>query len=489
MLILYLLAVAMVGWLIYRLHLDPLSRIPGPLLAKFVPICNIRMVLTGRMMFTFKELHDTYGPVVRIGPSELSFATHSAFDTIYGPYGDKHFSLYGSRKGLLGSLGGMAESLGNSTDKENRRKLRPLVATSLNELLAAKGEQYCHLAMDEQLAFHHVGQTEAAPVSLSTLNNQYLWQFANMAANGNRGNERDRVSFDPYVDWLDRFMCFLETLFIFFSRATVHKHLGIALHLWQAICFIFRQPVHPGEVNYDRDESPFPDNLHSRLQQAASRTSLHVPEYLLQINCFILRFSIYGTADNMLNALFYFLLQNPQCLKRLEEEVSCVGATVNELSDDRLAKLPYLNACINETFRIAPAFNGGILQRVSCGATVDGVYVPPGVAVSVDHYTLGHDPQYWAKPDVFNPERWIDPHCKDNFKASRPFLIGARQCPGRQMAYQMFRVCVAKLVYLYTFELLNKDFDIERDTFSSYHWTGVKLDVTMKPRTPGVLGY
>ncbi|GAT20339.1 cytochrome P450 monooxygenase [Aspergillus luchuensis] len=150
------------------------------------------MVLTGRLMFTFKELHDTYGPVVRIGPSELSFATNSAFDTIYGPHGDNNFSLYGSRKGLLGSLGGMADSLGNSTEKDNRRKLRPLVATSLNELLAAKGEEYCHLAMAEQLAFHHVGQTEAAPVSLSTLNNRYLWQFASMAAFGNRGDEAER---------------------------------------------------------------------------------------------------------------------------------------------------------------------------------------------------------------------------------------------------------------------------------------------------------
>ncbi|GLA58870.1 hypothetical protein AtubIFM54640_009598 [Aspergillus tubingensis] len=322
------------------------------------------MVLTGRLMFTFKKLHDTYGPVVRIGPSELSFATNSAFDTIYGPYGDNNFSLYGSRKGLLGSLHGMADSLGNSTEKDNRRMLRPLVATSLNELLGAKGEQYCHLAMAEQLAFHNVGQTEAAPVPLSTLNNRYLWQFANMAAFGNRGDEAGR-----------------------------------------------------------------------------------------------------------------------------EAEVLSVGAAVDELSDDCLARLPYLNACINETFRITPAFNGGILQRVSWGATVDGIYVPPGVAVSVDHYTLGHAPQYWEKPDIFNPDRWIDQNCKDNFKASRPFLIGARQCPGRQMAYQMFRVCVAKLVYLYSLELVNNDFDIERDTFSSYHWTGVKLDVTMKPRTPGVFGY
>ena len=84
----------------------------------------------------------------------------------------------------------------------------------------------------------------------------------------------------------------------------------------------------------------------------------------------------------MINAVFYYLLRNSQCLERLEEEVLSVGVSHEELSDNRLAKLPYLNACINETFRMAPAFNGGILQRVSCGATVDGVYVPPGVSLS-----------------------------------------------------------------------------------------------------------
>lgn len=208
----------------------------------------------------------------------------------------------------MGSLHGMADSLGNSTEKDNRRMLRPLVATSLNELLGAKGEQYCHLAMAEQLAFHNVGQTEAAPVPLSTLNNRYLWQFANMAAFGNRGDEAGRgrfhnllmgssvsalieviVSFNPHVDWLDPFMCFLETLLVFFSRATIHRHIAIALRVWQAICFIFRRPVHPVEVNYDKDQSAFPDNLHSRLRQAASRSMLQVPDSLLQVNCFVLR--------------------------------------------------------------------------------------------------------------------------------------------------------------------------------------------------------
>lgn len=90
----------------------------------------------------------------------------------------------------------------------------------------------------------------------------------------------------------------------------------------------------------------------------------------------------------MLNALFYFLLKNPQCLRRLEAEVLSVRAAVEQLSDDCLARLPYLNACINETFRITPAFNGGILQRVSCGATVDGIYVPPGVRSKFSTFKL-----------------------------------------------------------------------------------------------------
>ncbi|GLA43726.1 hypothetical protein AnigIFM63309_001821 [Aspergillus niger] len=192
MLALYLITVVFVGWLVYRLHLDPLSHIPGPFLAKFIPICNIRMFHTGRVVFTFKELHDTYGPVVRIGPSELSFATVTAFDSIYGFEGDRNFAFLGSRKALLANMAGTEESLGNTTSKESRRKLRPLVTNTLKELTAASAERYCHLALGEQLAAHHVGQTESTPISLHTMNYRYLWQLANMVAFGNRGREEDR---------------------------------------------------------------------------------------------------------------------------------------------------------------------------------------------------------------------------------------------------------------------------------------------------------
>jgi cytochrome P450 len=92
------------------------------------------------------------------------------------------------------------------------------------------------------------------------------------------------------------------------------------------------------------------------------------------------RFGVYGSTDTAINIVFYFLLKNPRCLKNLEEELLSTFQSYGEITDDRLAKLPYLQACINEMFRMAPAFNAGILQRISKGATVDGIYIPRGVS-------------------------------------------------------------------------------------------------------------
>ena len=132
------------------------------------------------------------GPVVRIGPTDLSFDTVTAFDSIYGFGGDQHFSLHGSRKGLLGSLAGMGSSLSNSTRREQRRLLRPLITTTLTELTATSTERYCNIALSENLRAHSVGQTGATPISLSTLYDRCLWQLGTMVAFGNRSSEMAR---------------------------------------------------------------------------------------------------------------------------------------------------------------------------------------------------------------------------------------------------------------------------------------------------------
>ena len=37
--------------------------------------------------------------------------------------------------------------------------------------------------------------------------------------------------------------------------------------------------------------------------------------------------------------------------------------------------------------------------------TINGLTIPKGMAVNVPAYALSHDPEYWDKPEEFDPER------------------------------------------------------------------------------------
>lgn len=110
--------------------------------------------------------------------------------------------------------------------------------------------------------------------------------------------------------------------------------------------------------------------------------------------------------------------------------------------------------------------------------------------MTVDQYSLGCSKAYWESPCEFLPERWIELQgAIKNQNASRPFLIGSRQCPGRSLVLQLLRLVVGKMVYLYKMELINEDFELDGDSSSCLSWTNIALHVAMKPRVPDILGY
>lgn len=64
--------------------LDPLRRIPGPLLARYTRLWYLYKIYQGDFEKTNIELHERHGPVVRIAPGEYSINDVSAAKTIYG---------------------------------------------------------------------------------------------------------------------------------------------------------------------------------------------------------------------------------------------------------------------------------------------------------------------------------------------------------------------------------------------------------------------
>ncbi len=57
---------------------SPLRHIPGPWLAKLSNWWLVVLQFAGRRTFYVHALHQRYGPVVRIGPNALSFASAAA---------------------------------------------------------------------------------------------------------------------------------------------------------------------------------------------------------------------------------------------------------------------------------------------------------------------------------------------------------------------------------------------------------------------------
>jgi hypothetical protein len=72
--------------LLYRIVLPthPLHHIPGPLLAKSTQLCQFFSLVRGRPRIDQQKLHEIYGPIVRIGPNEVSIADTTALSPIFG---------------------------------------------------------------------------------------------------------------------------------------------------------------------------------------------------------------------------------------------------------------------------------------------------------------------------------------------------------------------------------------------------------------------
>lgn len=68
----------------YQAYFHPLSKYPGPKLWAAYRFPVVYNSITGQVPFKVTEAHKKYGPVVRISPDELSFASPEAWNEIYG---------------------------------------------------------------------------------------------------------------------------------------------------------------------------------------------------------------------------------------------------------------------------------------------------------------------------------------------------------------------------------------------------------------------
>jgi cytochrome P450 len=95
--------------------------------------------------------------------------------------------------------------------------------------------------------------------------------------------------------------------------------------------------------------------------------------------------------------------------------------------------------------------------------------------VSTHPWTVTHSEEYWDNPDEFRPERWLEEGNKDVKDASVPFGLGTRQCLGQNIAWMEMRLYLAKMMWLYNLELVDKERDWVKDCKTYFMWMKAPL--------------
>ena len=107
----------------YNIFLHPLRNFPGPYLHRASKLPWAILHARGEQAFHTQQLHDQYGPVVRIGPNHLSFTNPQAWKDIYGsrPDGEMPEATLFTRP-----VRGVPTSVLNADHEEHQRLRRAL---------------------------------------------------------------------------------------------------------------------------------------------------------------------------------------------------------------------------------------------------------------------------------------------------------------------------------------------------------------------------
>ena len=166
------------------------------------------------------------------------------------------------------------------------------------------------------------------------------------------------------------------------------------------------------------------------------------------------------TANTIAWACKYFI-DFPEIFARARAEADTVlGDDVVAGDPDMLKRLPFIEACVNETMRLKPV---GPIFALEANEDVEvmGCNVPAGTTVFGLSRHIAVSPDNFGQPETFDPDRWLatgpadtNPH---NTEAFMPFGTGPRFCPGRNLALTEIKMVIAMLCHNFDLALATPD--------------------------------
>ncbi|KIY00946.1 uncharacterized protein Z520_03612 [Fonsecaea multimorphosa CBS 102226] len=419
----YVILVAALAKVVQRFR-SPVAKLPGPQYTAWTSlVLKYHEFTHGRRLY-IHDLHQKYGPVVRLSPNEVSFATADAAKEIY-------------------------VSGGSGYDKTPFYSLFTQFGT---RTLFSTLPRADHSYMKRYLADRYANTSIMKPDVLNGIS-QHARDFLNKCLDQCHGNDGfadiyvslhcfalDGVThqlFHPYGTHANRDEKDLRLMQELSYHDSLKSNIAIYYMPWLSGVIHYISPPKPAPLSNDYVlrtsalPSPSPFSLLSKLQAQAKATDM--APYAVPAECKDhLAAGVDTTGDALCFLMHHLSLPTPTS-QRIQ------GLLRKELTENAAApfdQLPYLDAVVKEGLRCFPPIPMSMPRYVpSGGSTIEGYFIPQGTIVSCQAYTLHKDPTVFPQPLEFLPERWLDKSGEaERNRLSFAFSLGGRGCLGRHLA-------------------------------------------------------
>jgi cytochrome P450 len=331
------------------------------------------------------EFHSKYGPIVRIAPNELSYADGDAWQDIYiTKPGQRPFQR--NRTWFKKSYPGEPLSI-MGYDEEAHARFRRVFANSFSDKSLRDQAPVIESYVDLFMAKLRHGKS----VDLEKLFNYLTFDISGDLSFGESFECLEGNKMHPWVEIATSFGKGLALVASINQYPPVDKLLRYVIPKK----VVQRMKSH-AEMSQARSRK--------RLALDTSRLDFVTPakKYADQkntmtdgewdINLMIIIFAASETLSSALTATVRELVQHPGALYRATQEVRSAFATESDIKIASTGNLPYLNAVINESLRLAPPAAIGTPRVVPTGgAIVCGRHVPGGVCFSPPLHISSYD--------------------------------------------------------------------------------------------------
>ncbi|EFO95280.1 hypothetical protein CRE_09125 [Caenorhabditis remanei] len=220
--------------------------------------------------------------------------------------------------------------------------------------------------------------------------------------------------------------------------------------------------------NYEIDKNDprdFVDVFLLKMQEEKGKGESGNPSYSiesLKILLYDLWLAGQGTTSTTLYAGFVKLVQHPEVILKIREELAKVTQNARDLSLQDRRNTPYLNATIAEIQRHASILNVNFWRLNHETIDLQGYQIEPGTWISAQLGALHVNEELFENPKKFDPERFL--RNEKLLQQIIPFGIGKRSCVGEQIARTELYLVIGNILLRYDVKA-HGPCDLEEDEF------------------------